>query len=236
VVPLLDMSIQRKLAVEGVAYKVPTQDKRTGVVDVSQVLASELSQILLISLDIDSGQPTVPFRPAPLSTEYSKQLNIPIGKAEEVLNDAIISERVETFFSKPSFFTQQEVSTILQQPSPSAMEKAGQAILRQKLTDLTLKETTATVKIFGNPLIRHGNLVNIAGNMPKNYSGTWYVQSVEHDITPNNYFTTLKLMAASPENPFFRSDIKKFQQKINKTQQKKPNKLGRIIPDVAKGR
>lgn len=49
------------------------------------------------------------------------------------------------------------------------------------------KILTATLAIKGNPLLKPGDIITIAG-VAKRHQGNWYINKISHDVTPSSYY------------------------------------------------
>lgn len=239
-VPIIDINIERKLSPDSLKYTDTVNNNRTAEIKPETIIAEDLDQLLLLLQSGDESAPDVSENDSrDVGATWVKRIKIaqesdshfassfpktqpdkPFSEQQELNTN----EQLNAFLKDHQSFSAEEVFSAIRQASPSLRDEALKAIAKQKLTELVMREIMATVKIYGNPLIRHGSLVTVAGNMPKIYKGNWYVQSVEHTIDGSNYYTTLKLMAASPDNPYLKSKFKALEKKLTDQASKKQPK------------
>lgn len=221
-VPAISINIEQKLSDDSLKYSVTSQDKRKAQLDPATALAQELDALLLIFESREDTKSTIFPMESPLQMTV-QEAEISIQRSSDPFQDRLDAQSsvmTTDFFKDPRLIDVSGVWAAFRQPTPSLREKSLKLLVKKHLQDLAMKDITATVKILGNPLIRHGQMVKLDGKIPNKYRAGWYVQSVEHKIDGSNYFTTLKLCAASPDNPLLKR-IKTYGRKLNESSKKK---------------
>lgn len=92
------------------------------------------------------------------------------------------------------------------------------------------KILTATLKIEGNPLIKAGDIITIAG-VAKKHLGNWFVEKIKHGISNGAYISDLEMRKNGTSKPVTKGAAKTDSKEVNKSIGAKTEETKKIVPE-----